>query len=80
MTEPRKFGTDIWLAQAQREAREKECPRCEATHCLVVRREFLTSDTFSLAGAQLKLSGRFEITLSCSACGLRARLYEPAQE
>lgn len=74
--EPRAFGTDTWLAQAQREIGDKACPRCEFTRCLSVKREFLASDRFSLAGQQPKISGRFEITLTCEKCGLRARLYE----
>lgn len=70
-----KFGTDEWLTQAKTEIATKRCPHCDVT-ALSVDREFIPSETFSLAGQQPKLSGRFEIILRCGDCKLVARLHE----
>ncbi len=70
--------TDIlseeYITAANAELAFKPCPVCGEFGTAMVAKKFLPSASFSLAGRQDKLSGRFELVLSCSACGIEARL------
>lgn len=66
--------SDEFIEKANAELAEKPCPVCGATGTASVSKKFLPSPSFSLAGMQDKLSGRFELVLECSACGAKGRL------
>lgn len=53
----------------------KGCPRCGASGTLSVHRAFEANPlgSFSLAGAQMKMSAREVAVAQCSACNLSVR-------
>ena len=66
--------SDEFIEKANAELVEKPCPICGALGTTSVSKKFVPSKSFSLAGVQDKLSGRFELILECSACGVQGRL------
>jgi hypothetical protein len=66
--------SDEYIAEANDELAEKPCPVCKAQGTAFVVREFVQSNSFSLSGSQMKLSGRFELILHCRMCQVTARL------
>jgi hypothetical protein len=66
--------SEAYISAANDELAEKPCPVCKAMGTAYVVREFVPSNTFSLPGAQMKLSGRFELILHCRMCQVTGRL------
>lgn len=75
-TGPSPFGTDEWLAKAREELKAKPCYRCGEVGAMTLDKVFAAKDPldFSLAGAQMKVSGSFVLIMSHEKCGLSGRI------
>lgn len=53
-------------------AQESNCPACDQHGSLVIETHIVANPlgTFSIAGAQMKVTARERLVLRCSACGL----------
>lgn len=76
MSTPVDILSAEYIRDANAELAEKPCPVCGVVGAASVAKRFVPSQNFSLAGAQAKLSGQFQLILSCRSCGVQARLYQ----